>query len=450
MVTGSDAVPENAKKLTKRVIDLTVPGERRFEIWDVELKGFGLRVEPSGVKSFILRYRPGGRRSAKRFVNLGRYGAVTPDEARRQARDHLGAVARGVDPAQERARKRAAATVGEAAQRFIDEHVVPKRKRSTIAGYRHAFDAHILPEFRSRQAEAVTRADVARLHHRLEARPSTANYVMAVLSSFYSWCDRQGLVPEGYNPVTRLERYREQGRERYLTSVELTRLGDALREAETTGLPWQADELGPRAKHLAKMENRRTVLDPGAVAAIRLLILTGARLREILHLRWNEVDFERGLAFLPDSKTGRKTLVLSRAAIRILNELPRVGSTFVIAGSNDEKPRTDLNKPWTAVRRRAELADVRLHDLRHTFASIGAGASLGLPIVGKLLGHTQPQTTARYAHLDASPLRHAADLIADQIEVSLRLREVTEPSIQRTTERGRGETLPTLYIDKDE
>lgn len=413
------AMSDNPTKLTKRIIDLAGPRGRRYEIWDAELKGFGLRVEPSGLKSFILRYRPGGRRAAKRFVNLGRYGAVTPDEARRQAREHLGAVARGVDPAQERARKRAAATIGEVAQRFIDEHVVPKRKASTIASYRHAFDAHILPDFRSRQAEAITRADVARLHHRLEDRPATANYVMAVLSSLYSWCDQQGLVPDGYNPVTRLERYREQGRERYLTSAELTRLGDALREAETTGVPWQVDETGPGAKHLAKPENRRTVLDPGAVAAIRLLILTGARLREILHLRWNEVDVERGLAFLPDSKTGRKTLVLSRAAIRVLQALPRTNPTFVIAGNKDEKPRADLNKPWRAVRQRANLPGVRLHDLRHTFASIGAGASLGLPIVGKLLGHSQPETTARYAHLDASPLRQAADLIGDKIDDSL-------------------------------
>jgi integrase len=195
----------------------------------------------------------------------------------------------------------------------------------------------------------------------------------------------------------------------------LQRLGVALNKAETVGLPWASEVNGPKAKHLPRPENRKTVLDPAAVAAIRLLILTGARLREILHLRWQEIDLERGLAFLPDSKTGRKTLTLSRPALRILSELPRMASPFVIAGSKEGQPRADLQRPWAAICRSADLPGVRLHDLRHTFASVGAGESLGLPIVGKLLGHTQPQTTARYAHLDANPLRQAADLIATRL-----------------------------------
>lgn len=227
-------------------------------------------------------------------------------------------------------------------------------------------------------------------------------------------------MPEGYNPVKKLERHREQGRERYLTAAELSRLGAALREADTVGLPWKVDEHGPKAKHLPKPENRRTFLDPVAVAAVRLLILTGARLREVLHLRWSEVDSERGLAFLPDSKTGRKTLVLSNAAVSLLESLQRTGSTYVISGGRNGQPRADLKKPWAALCRYAKLEGVRLHDLRHTFASVGAGASLGLPIVGKLLGHSQPQTTARYAHLDADPLRAAADLIARRLGQAMR------------------------------
>ena len=155
-------------------------------------------------------------------------------------------------------------------------------------------------------------------------------------------------------------------------------------------------------------------MEPAAVAAIRLLIFTGARLREILDLKWEHVDLERGLAFLPDSKTGRKTLVFSTAAEAVLRSLKREGP-YVITGLLAGEPRVDLKRPWAAVREAAGLDGVRLHDLRHTFASIGAGASLGLPIVGKLLGHTQPQTTARYAHLDASPLRRAADLIGAQL-----------------------------------
>jgi integrase len=169
----------------------------------------------------------------------------------------------------------------------------------------------------------------------------------------------------------------------------------------------------------APKKEMRTTVDQFAAAAIRLLIFTGCRLGEILNLRWSEVDAERGLLFLPDSKTGRKTVVLAAPAMAILEDLPRAG-IYVIAGESagqkDEKPRADLNRPWRAIRQRASLEDVRLHDLRHSFASVGAGAGLGLPVIGKLLGHTQPSTTQRYAHLDADPVRRAADTIAGRIE----------------------------------
>ncbi len=161
--------------------------------------------------------------------------------------------------------------------------------------------------------------------------------------------------------------------------------------------------------------NRRVVLDPHAVAAIRLLILTGARLREILNLKWAEVDAERGMAFLPDSKTGKKTLYLSAAAQAVLAAIPRVeGNPHVIAGQGGAA-RVDLKRPWASVTAAAGLPGVRLHDLRHSFASVGAGASMGLPIIGKLLGHSQAATTERYAHLDADPMRRAADTIGATI-----------------------------------
>jgi integrase len=197
----------------------------------------------------------------------------------------------------------------------------------------------------------------------------------------------------------------------------LARLSEAIREAETAGIPWDVDETKPTAKHVAE-ENRRTLIGPHAAAALRLLILTGARLREILNLRWEWVDLERGLLLLPDSKTGRKTIVLNAPAMAVLAGLPRTGD-YVIAGDNPEKPRADLNKPWRAIRKRAGLTNVRIHDLRHTHASIGAGAGLGLPIIGKLLGHSQPSTTARYAHLDADPLRSASEVIAGRIAAAM-------------------------------
>jgi integrase len=160
------------------------------------------------------------------------------------------------------------------------------------------------------------------------------------------------------------------------------------------------------------------VLSVQATAAIRLLILTGARLREILHLRWVECDLQRGLLLLPDSKTGRKAIVLNAPALALLSELPRVGE-FVVAGSDPTKPRADLHKPWALIKGRAGLIGVRLHDLRHTYASFGAGSGLGLPIIGKLLGHTQAATTQRHAHLDTDPLRRAADTIGQQINKAI-------------------------------
>ena len=178
------------------------------------------------------------------------------------------------------------------------------------------------------------------------------------------------------------------------------------------------DNTKPLSKHMAKLEKRRTVLGPHAAGALRLLILTGARLREILHLRWEHIDFDRGLLLLPDSKTGRKTIILNAPAMLVLSSIPRA-SEFVIAGDKPDRPRADLHRPWKLVARHAGIGGVRLHDLRHTFASFGAGSGLGLPIIGKLLGHSQASTTQRYAHLDNDPLRRASNSIASTISAAL-------------------------------
>jgi integrase len=234
----------------------------------------------------------------------------------------------------------------------------------------------------------------------------------------FTFAGKAGVVPEGFNPAKRIESYDERRRERFLTIAELERLGTAIREAETVGLVWAADETKPTAKHAPKPENRRVTIGPHAAAALRLLLFTGARLREILHLQWEQVDFQRGLLLLTQSKTGRMTIVLNAPALAILSELPRA-SSFVIAGSNPGSPRRDLNAPWRLVRDRAGLKGVRLHDLRHSFASYGAGAGMGLPIIGKLLGHSQQSTTQRYAHLDADPLRIASEAIGKRIAAAM-------------------------------
>lgn len=213
-------------------------------------------------------------------------------------------------------------------------------------------------------------------------------------------------------------RTRRPSRERFLSAVELESLGGAIREAETIGIPWQVDDSGPNAKHLMPKERRLTVLSPFATAAIRLLLFTGCRLREILNLEWNAVDFDRGMLHLPDSKTGKKSVVLNSPALEILTALPRLGD-FVIAAADPMQPRSDLKRPWTLVSRRAGLDGLRLHDLRHSFASVGAGAGLGLPVIGKLLGHASPSTTAKYAHLDNDPVRRATNAIGATIAAAM-------------------------------
>jgi integrase len=199
----------------------------------------------------------------------------------------------------------------------------------------------------------------------------------------------------------------KSARDRFLTDDELARLGESIRLAETEGIP----RPHRKSKHAPKTPIK---VEPHAAAAIRLLIFTGARLREILHLRWDEVDLQRGLLFLGDSKTGAKTIVLNAAAAAIIENIKRVGS-YVIAGRDNEKPRSDLKRPWGLVSEHAGLDGLRLHDLRHSYASVGVGGGMGLPIIGKLLGHTNSRTTERYAHLAVDPLRRASDVIGGAI-----------------------------------
>ena len=344
-------------------------------------------------------------------------------------------VASGSDPAADKlaerrgvVARREAVTFKTLAEQFLREHMATKRKASTASLYEILFRRHAYPSLADVKADELTRPMLSKLHVGMSDTPYSANRLLAVISSMYTFAAKRGLVPEGLNPAKGIERYREEGRERYLSADELQRLGTTLAEAETVGLPWDIDWDGPNAKHLPKSAAiERQQIDPHAVAAIRLLLFTGARLREILCLQWDHVDLDRGLLFIPDSKTGKKTVVLNGAATEVLLQLTKLVVTaskpgavaklggVVIKGGNEDKPRADLKKPWRSVQRHAGLDGVRLHDLRHTFASIGAGASLGLPVVGKLLGHSQPQTTARYAHLDADPLRRAADIIGRQL-----------------------------------
>jgi integrase len=411
------------KRITKRVVDGLKVEPSEYAVWDAQLSGFGVRVRPTGAKSYVVLYRAGtGRGAPQRRFTIGAVGKITPDKARERAKGILGAVAQGKDPAGEKTDERETPTVGALADRFMAEHVEPKLKPGTVNLYRDILNRIVKPEFGTTKANKLTRAAVAKLHGKLRATPVHANRTMTVLASMYSFASNTNIVPEGTIPVRKIDKYPEARRERFLTSEELERIGVAIREAETTGIPWEVDEDAPKAKHLVKSGNRFTKIGEHAAAALRLLLFTGARLREILHLKWENVDLERGLLFLADSKTGRKTLVLNAPAMAVLVSLPRVGSYVIAsdtAGTKDEKPRADLKRPWQTIAKRTGLDGVRLHDLRHTYASFGAGGGLGLPIIGKLLGHTQASTTQRYAHLDNDPLRRATESIGSRIAAAL-------------------------------
>jgi integrase len=411
------------RRITKRLVDSLKPATEDYFVWDDTLRGFGLRLQPTGAKSYVVKYRAGsGRGAPTRRVTLGRVGTLTPDEARALARKMLGAVAHGSDPAALKAAERRASTLRDLAGIFLAEHVETKRKPSTALHYRSLLENVVLPELGSRKAEQVATSDLAKLHAKMRSRPYQANRMLAVVGALYVFAGKRKLVPFSFNPPRGIEKYPEKKHERFLAADELSRLGDAIREAETRGLPYEIDETKPTSKHAPKEAYRRTKIGPHAAAAVRLLILTGARPREILHLRWEHLDLERGMLLLPDSKTGKKAIVLNAPARDILASLPRLG-IYVIAGQSagtgNEKPRADLNRPWRAIAKRAGLNGLRIHDLRHTHASVGAGLGLGLPIIGKLLGHTQPSTTARYAHLDADPLRRASEYIGTHLAAAM-------------------------------
>ena len=422
-------------RITKRLVDGLKPTGADFYVFDSETVGFGVRVRSTGGMSYIVQCKGGsGRGAPTRRVTLGGVGKMTPEQARKAAEKVLGSVAHGNDPAADKASERRALPLAEVMAAYLKSHVEAKRKASTAAWVKDTLQRIVTPAFGTIKPDRLTRQEVARLHSSMSDRPVQANRTLAIIGGLYSWAGKNGYVAEGYNPARGVEKFPERSRERFLSSDELGRLGDALRLAETDGLPWAVDESQPNAKHAPKAEHRHTKLDPYAVAAIRLLILTGARLREILHAKWEYVDFERGVIFLPDSKTGRKPVYLSAAALSILASLPRLeGNPSVIPGEKAGQPRVDLKKPWGAVTKAAGLGGVRIHDLRHSFASVGAGASLGLPIIGKLLGHSQPSTTARYAHLDADPMRRAVDTIGATISAAMAGRVADLMPLARST-----------------
>ncbi len=436
-------------KLTKRTVDAIKP-EAKIVFWfDADVKGFGLKVMPSGVMTWIVEYRPGagGRKAPKRRLTLGKHGELTPDAARNKAKEKLALVTAGQDPAADKASTKAARTMSELCDDYLADaargNIISKRgaakKASTLATDEGRIARHIKPLLGKKLARDVKRADIERFlrdvangktatdlktkkHGRaiVTGGKGTATRTVRLLGGIFSYAIQQGIRTD--NPTHGVAKYADQQGERFLNSAELEKLGDALRQGETDGIAWNTDPAKPGAKHLPNdPANQRSVIGPHAAAAIRLLILTGCRLREILNLQWQHVDMERGLLRLPDSKTGAKVIVLAAPALAVLSNLPRIeGCTFVIAGNSTAKPRSDLKRPWALVTRAAGLEGLRIHDLRHTYASHGAAAGMGLTIVGRLLGHADVKTTNRYSHFDADPMRRAANTVAASLAAAMK------------------------------
>jgi integrase len=383
-------------KLTKRLLeDLAAGDGRELWVWDTELPGFGVRVKSSGVKAYVIQYRNLQRQSRK--ITLGRHGVLTPEEARRMARQTLAAIERGDDPAKEKQDKRDGLTVAELAKRFDEEHVAVRLKPTSQYSYRLHLRCFIVPTIGKLRVVDVTRADIARLHHKLRSTPYQANQCVSIVSKMFNLAELWGLRPDGSNPCRHIKKFPERGRERFLSPAELATLGGVLAEAERDGTE-----------------------DPYTIAAIRLLIFTGCRRNEILLLRWEYVDFEERCLRLPDSKTGGRVVHLGAPALDVLARIERVSDNpWVICGKHPNKPWNNLRKVWLRIRERAGIEDVRIHDLRHSFASGAVTLGEGLPMIGKLLGHTQIRTTARYAHLAADPVKAAADRVSTSLAAML-------------------------------
>lgn len=386
-------------KITKRVVDSTVAASCDVFVWDSDLPGFGLRVKPSRVRTYILQFR--NQQGRSRRLTIGRHGVLTPDEARKEARKLLGDVARGLDPAAARTADREAPTVGELCDRFIEEHAEPHKKPRSVEEDRRNIKLHIRPALGKKRVADVTRADIARLHHKMKGSPTGANRVLALLSTMFNIAEGWEMRPDLSNPCRRVKKFKEVARERYLSADELARLGEVLARAER-----------------AQTESSATI------AAIRLLVFTGARKSEILSMRWRDVDVGNGIARLPDSKTGAKNIYLSAPALSVLASLDRDdgddGDGYVLTGRRAGGRFGALNQAWVRIRKSAKIEDVRIHDLRHSFASVAVGLGEGLPIVGKLLGHSVPQTTARYGHVAPDPARFAADRVGAAMEGMMR------------------------------
>ena len=375
-------------RISKRMVDgLPVDGKSSV-YWDRDLPGFGVRVYATGRKTYVVQSRgPDGSRR----VTLGRHGKITADRARKEAMAAIDRIKAGEAPLPES--EQPEPTVADLAEQYLRNHVRVECKPSSETSYRRSL-GHILPALGGMPVKSVEREHVASLHLAMRDTPVAANMVLWVLSKMFSLAEAWGLRPAGRNPCHSVRRYRTPRRERFLSREEYRRIGRVMDRAEADGSAW-----------------------PWAVAAIRLLMLTGCRSQEVATLRWDDVDFQAGKLRLRDSKNGPRMVPLPAVAVRVLEGVRRVdGNPWVFVGRLKGTHVAALAGHWHRLRVRADLADVRLHDLRHSYASRALALGENLSTIGKLLGHSKVETTGRYAHLVRDTEKVSAERVAVSIE----------------------------------
>ena len=376
------------QRLSKTIADKLSEHGTETVYWDTSLPGFGVRVKPTGSKSYIIQYRVRSTGRSRRKT-IGQHGPLMSfSEAKSIATGLLSDVARGGDPVEDAKALREAPTMRVLCHQYLEVHAIPKKRPKSVVNDRYMLDRLILPKFGTRMIAEVSHKDLQSFHNSLKNTPYQANRALALLSKMFELSIKWRMGSD--NPAKGIEKFHEEKRHRWLSEDELTRLSLAL-----------------------DRHSNRT-----AANAIRLQLLTGARIGEVLTARWENIDMGRGVWIKPSHHTKQKRtehLPLSKAAVTLLSAIKDAavkGTEFIFPGRTPERPIVDLKKFWRSVLSDAGIQDYRIHDNRHTHASQLVSSGLSLAIVGRLLGHTNPMTTQRYAHLADDPLRQAAEVMA--------------------------------------